>query len=293
MSGDQKQKQEQIVGNVLSAAYEQATGYPLIPIVNDGGDPPDLIFKWQRIIFGVEVTELYQFQDQRGLLDDIAAEASDLISGSGLSNKYVGIVVNFGHLLESYGRNRVNSAWNDLSIKQPRHKAAEELVRLLSEQVPSADDIPDNSIGRILHVSPNDMPALHALFNKITVHKCGLPENPAQVTWPRIISYPGYTFDPQEMESIVTDRVVNKTKAKINNSNSWARVNHSILVFHDLPRDLTLFSFTMPWEMWLKSSIAKTTAIPTYNEIWLVSFENLRGRGTRIAGIQPLESAGA
>jgi hypothetical protein len=219
MSGDPKQEQERIVGNVLSVAYEQATGYPLIPMVNDGGDPPDLLFQWQGIIIGVEVTELYQFQDQRGLLDDIAAEASDLISSRGLSNKYVGTVVNLGHLLESYGRDRVNSAWNDLSIKQPRHRAAEELVRLLLEQESSANDISDNSVGRILHINPNDMPALHALFDKITVHKCRLPENPAQVTWPRIISYPGYTFDPQEMESRVTDRITSKIKAKIKNPN--------------------------------------------------------------------------
>jgi hypothetical protein len=95
------------------------------------------------------------------------------------------------------------------------------------------------------------------------------------------------------MERRVVDRIRNKTRSKIEFPEQWARVNHSILVAHDLPRDLTVFSFTIPWEEWLRTSIRKTKVLTTFDELWLVTFDNLQGRAVRIGGNLPSPLVGA
>ena len=93
-----------------------------------------------------------------------------------------------------------------------------------------------------------------------------------------IVSLPGYTFDDQQMQAHVAERLLDKTLNKRRNPDKWKAVGHAILVVHDLPRDRTIYSVSIPWPEWLRAALATTQVLSEYDELWLVTFDNLHGR---------------
>ena len=287
MTDESKTRQEAIVGRVLADAYQEVTGGPLLSVSHDVPDPPDLFFEWRGTAVGAEAFELHQFHDQRSVYEGIAAKAQSLIADRSDASAYVGVVVSLGRLTDSKGRGPIELAWRGRRIKRPIVKAAEELASALLDHFPSVAAIPDNDVGAQIKLDPSSQPSLHALAPSILVSRCGLSEDPTSVAWPRIVPSPGYTYDSEDMVRWVAEALTKKVKSKGRKGTSWQLVAHSILVAHDLPRDRLLRTHSMPWASYIEACISETDVMSEYDELWLVSFDDLHGRGVRICGNPP------
>jgi len=286
MTEDPKADQERIVGNILADAYCKVTGSPLLSVSCNAPDPPDLFFEWKGIAVGVEVFELHQFHGQRSLYEEIAAKAQSLISSHANAEDYTGWVVSLGRLLDPKGRDAIVQIWKSRGVKRSIDKAADELASILLKHFPPGS-ISQSTRGRVIQLNSSSQPALHALVQNVVVERCGVPEEPQSVLWPRIVASPGYTYDSVEMEMRVIEKVAEKADSRRRNQGSWRHVVHSILVAHDLPRDRLLRTFSIPWSSYLESAVSRTKVMSEYDELWLVSFNNLQGSGIRISGGPP------
>lgn len=286
MTDERKAGQERIVGNALADAYCEVTGSPLLPVSCNAPDPPDLFFEWKGTAVGVAAFELHQFHGQRSLYEGIAAKAQLLIASRADAEDYTGVVVSLGRLLDSKGRDAIAQSWKSRGVKRPIDKAAEELASTLLKHFPPGS-ISQRTRGRVIQLDPSSQPALHALVRHVVVERCGVPEEPRSVPWPRIVASPGYTYDPAEMERWVVEAVVKKADSRRRNQGSWHLVAHSILAAHDLPRDRLLRTFSIPWASYLKTAVSRTEVMSEYDELWLVSFGNLHGSGIRVGGGSP------
>ncbi len=291
MTGTEKDEQERVVGDVLAKAYREVTGAPLLSCPPGASDPPDLLFEWKGVSVGVEVTELHQFQGQRALYEDVANKTQEIIAQSGRSHKYIGTVISLAHLADSSGRAPIEAEWRRLSIKRPIDRVCEELASAFLGQIKSADAVPDGPSGKMIHLDASHHPASFALFgSRIPVNRRGLPKDPTSVPWPMIVSLPGYTFDDQQMQAHVAKRLLDKTSNKRRNPDKWKAVGHAILAVHDLPRDRTIYSVSIPWSEWLRAALPTTQVLSEYDELWLVTYDNLHGRALRIGGNPPSPS---
>jgi len=244
-----------------------------------------------RVSVGVEVAELHQFQGQRALYEHVANKTQEIIAQSGRSHEYVGTVISLAQLADSSGRAPIEAEWRRLSMKRPIDRVCEELASAFLGQIKSADAVPDSPSGKMIHLDASHHPAAFAPFSsRIPVNRLGLPKDPTSVPWPMIVSSPGYTFDDQQMQAHVAERLLDKTLNKRRHQYKWKAAGHAILVVHDLPRDRTIYSVSIPWSEWLRAALATTQVLSEYDELWLVTFDNLRGRALRIGGNPPSPS---
>jgi hypothetical protein len=148
--------------------------------------------------------------------------------------------------------------------------------------VPSQDSIPEGDRGLVIPVDPGQYPAVSALAKNIHVARC--PGNDPRRTdgkaAPIVIISPGFTFRDNEIEKSIEEMMTSKIQKRPN----WEPVHHSVLVAHDLPRGEVYQGFGMKWAEWLARASSRAELLKSFDEFWLVTVQDLRGKAQRICG---------
>lgn len=283
-----KPAQEQRIGKLFAEGYEQTTGIKLggnIP----GGDPPDRLFFYQGLRIGVELFELGQFYKAHALFEDLKAEIYSEFEWRGASKRYEGIRIDLGILKDTKTAGALRTGWRQKGIRRKQKPTfAKQFVDLLLENVPSRNAVPQG--GRVIGVDPGLYPAVSALTEKISIHRC--PINTTLRTngkaAPLVIISPGYLINDSEIEESIRNKMAEKIKGRA----KWkCAVDYSVLVAHDIPRGRMYEGvFTTEAHKWLRRAASRVDLLQKFDELWLVTlFEvvdsgKIRRKAQRICG---------
>lgn len=277
-----QKEQEERVGEIFAQGYKQATGQRLEGNV-PGPNPPDRLFFYQGLKIGVEMFELEQFYGARALFDSLTNEIYSEFEQHRACERYDGVVINLGVLANVEIAGRLKTRRREKKIKgNPKLTFAKELVDILLTNVPSQDSIPQGDRGLVIPVDSARYPAVSALIISIHIARC--PSNDPRRTdgkaAPLVIISPGFTFRDSEIEVAIEEMIVSKMHKRLN----WEPVDHSVLVAHDLPRGEVYQGFAMKWNEWLVRVASRVELLQAFDEFWLVTVQDLRGKAQRICG---------
>lgn len=283
LSKKAKREQESRVGELFAKGYEQLTGISFKGS-DPGPDPPDWLFYYGDLTIGVEMFELEQFYHARGLFNNCTNEVYSEFERLRASEPYVGVVISLGVLADINIADTIEARWREKGLKRnPILTFAKELVNLVVTNVPSQDSIPEGDRGLVIPVDPGRYPAVSALAKYVHVARC--PSNDPRRTdgkaSPLVILCPGYNYRDDEIEERIEEKILSKMKARPN----WKkRVDYSVLVAHDLPRGEVYQAFGMKWYEWLLQAASNANVLQAFDEFWLVTMQDLKGKAQRICG---------
>lgn len=276
-----KQEQERRVAELFAKGYEAVTGIRFEGN-GPGPDPPDWLFFYQGLKIGVEMFELEQFYEARALFDYLTNDIYAELGQCGASERYEGLTIIFGILADAQIAAKTKTSWLEQK-KRSRKTFAQETVNLLRTHLPSRDSVPEGDRGVVFPVDPSLYPAMSALVTEVVVHRCRT--NTSLRTdgkaMPLVIISSGFTCNGSEIEESIEENMVSKMQERP----GWTEhVDHSVLVAHDLPRGEVYQAFGMDWIQWLGKVAPKVKPLQVFDELWLVTVQNITGKAEQICG---------
>jgi hypothetical protein len=231
--GRTKEGEEDEVTRAFNRLYFAPAGPPDVLFEPGTPDPPDRLVRRGDFTLGLELTRVDQytqhFARENLLANRIYAEFSVTSFPYSLDGICIGVVRCQSDLLAAAGK-----------VIQ---RAASEVVGLVKSHLSSIDDLPHDVL-RILRVNESTHPNLHSFAPSVSISRC--PPNDIRRSdgkaSPLVIVSGGYIVDAAYEHAEVEEyKRVLKSKAKgrlrTEPPTSWHAVDHSVLLFHDHPRD--------------------------------------------------------
>jgi hypothetical protein len=138
-------------------------------------------------------------------------------------------------------------------------------------------------------VDSDEYPALAAFGKSIAISNT-VKEDPRRSDGrasPLVILSPAASVDTLKL----AQGIVNKISEKINGRNRWKKVDHAILIAHDLPREHYYQGFVQPWEELLIIISQHSNIIEAFDEFWLITYQRVfEGEGIKIFGTSPKQN---
>jgi len=248
-------------------------------------DPPDRFFYWDEITIGAELFELDQLYATRALVESLTNEIYAEIERQKLGDRYLGNVVQLVSNLTVSASDDVRSKWQKSGITKRMVKVfAREFVDLLQTNFPSPKMLSDHVLS--CRIDPRDYPALSAFGNFLVVGSTQINDirRSDGKASPLVILGGATLIDENELE----ESIVRKITDKIDGRTKWKKVDHAVLIAHDLPRGHIYNGFWQPWEKLLKRASRHLNILKAFDEFWLITYRKLSTvEGTRIVGSEP------
>lgn len=263
-----KEEQERIVGDCLSYGYEALTGEPLGDSRRAETDPPDRLFTWRGQTIGAEMFELEQFYDARAYLSNLVDAVYERFAATVRDSRFAGVSASLPLLVDIEMGARLKADRK----RHPLNQVAREFVELVTSNVRSRDELPDNDFGRRIRIDNERFPALRSLAATCSVRRCGF-DLPKPVTYAPYVMIGGvYTYNDEEMISGIEVQL----SKKIEDLRRWSSVDRRLLVAHDYPRGY-MYLGVGKWRTWLKIAAQRTSLVSYFDELWLVPVEPEEG----------------
>lgn len=256
-----KEEQERIVGDCLSYGYEALTGEPLRDSRRAENDPPDRLFTWRGQTVGAEMFELEQFYRARAYLSNLVEAVYNRFAATVDDARFAGVSATLPMLIDVKTGARLKANQR----RHPLHRVAHEFVELVTSNVRSRDELPDNDIGRLIRVDSERFPALGSLTTTLYCSRCRF-DLPKPVTHAPYVTMGGaYTYSDEEMISGIEVQL----SKKIEDLRRWLSVDRRLLVAHDYARGYIHLG-AGKWRTWLEIAAQRTSLVSHFDELWLV-----------------------
>jgi hypothetical protein len=87
------------------------------------------------------------------------------------------------------------------------------------------------------------------------------------------------------ISSGIEESIEGKILSKMNARPNWKkRVNYSVIVAHDFPQGELYQAFGMKWYEWLVQAASNVDVLQAFDEFWLVTMQELKGKAQRVCG---------
>jgi hypothetical protein len=272
-----RDQQEARVRDALVEAYRRRTNLALENGRRPSADPPDWLFDCRESLVGAELFEVEQFHEERALQDTFEREAYREFDSRVTDDRYLGVYVGIEGGGVDFGR---TGKFESVVAGKPVRvfpKMAQELVSLVVSNVSSREDLPNSDLGRRIAVDPVAYPLLSQLTKNVWCAK-GLDNYPSPRRGLPLIHTTsggvGYTRDT------LTHALAAKLLEKCRKRARWVRVDHAMLVAHDMPRNRRVYLIGFEWEDHLAIAAKQVSLLSYFNELWLVP--STRGDGSPI-----------
>ena len=273
---------------MLADSYGSYRDLELTNCRSSATDPPDLVCSAEGLTVGLEVTEVEAFYEERALLvkfEDLAyrefAKAID-------DDRYLGLRIQLPILIDKKWQRKVEAAWTTAKLSNPLKRAAEELFRLVIDNFPSASDVPDGDLGAVFRIDADKYRALAIVAPYVTCTRYP-PTTETELRsdgrmCPLIVAGGATNYSANDLIEFAIKTVAKKLvlMASPASRQNWEQIDRSILVAHDLPRSQMYQGFVINWEAPLTVAGTMTRVLDYFDELWLVTWRNLKGRAIPI-----------